>query len=762
MGICAELGERLIERGYGALPIMPGTKRPGFLFAGCWVGLANWQRRFNNGAPSSMERTRWAAGDSGLCVVGGHNGLVAIDTDTDDAIIVAALRKVLPPSPVRKCGQKGETAFYYGPKVKESKSWDIDGKRVVDLIGPGRQTVLPPTIHPETKQPYRWLTSETLEDVAPEDLPILPADIAERITAILAPLGYRPEPSFDERSGPHGDGDSPYRQLNERALGNLAAWVPELGLYRCRPARGGYEAVPIWRPSTTNRPTEKRHLNLKIVPAGIRDFGADQGYTPVDLVMAACSCDCDTAFRFLSERIGFGVEIDVSGLVPPQEPVKAAASPKPEQAQPDVQPESKDQPKADPEPKPAPVPPCDDLEAFTHPPGLVGDIIDWVTATSRRPNRVLALGAAITVVGTLIGRRVAGPTNSATHLYVVSIARSGAGKQHVLDAAMRLMRGAKADAHIGPSRFHSGSAVFQRLTDQPVMLCIQDEVGAVLRAATSRKAGTHERQVGELLRSLWGLSFTTLSAPAWATIDTIKLVQCPAMSILGLSTPDEFTAALQGESVDNGLLNRFLALPSTIRIGETDPQLDPFVVPQHLADALHRLYLWSGPESLLHIGNPQMAYAPDVLPWASNRARDCYADFGRVVEGHIDEHPDSAPYLARCVETGIRLATIRAAGRWGRGATVDLDDMEWGISIAWKATQGLAEAAQDHLPENERSEMTAKLLGLIRRRRSMRLRDIQQWLRCRLKSGEIRDILAQLVEAGEIEKIDHEYRSAGR
>jgi hypothetical protein len=53
----------------------------------------------------------------------------------------------------------------------------------------------------------------------------------------------------------------------------------------------------------------------------------------------------------------------------------------------------------------------------------------------------------------------------------------------------------------------------------------------------------------------------------------------PAMSILGLSTPDEFTAALQGESIDNGLLNRFLALPSTVRIEETDPPLDTFVVP---------------------------------------------------------------------------------------------------------------------------------------------------------------------------------------
>jgi hypothetical protein len=70
--------------------------------------------------------------------------------------------------------------------------------------------------------------------------------------------------------------------------------------------------------------------------------------------------------------------------------------------------------------------------------------------------------------------------------------------------------------------------------------------------------------------------------------------------------------------------------------------------------------------------------------------------------------------------------------------------------------------AQDHLPENERSEMTAKLLGLIRRRRSMRLRDIQQWMRCRWKSQDLKDVLGQLVEAGEIEKTDQGYRPAGQ
>ena len=109
----------------------------------------------------------------------------------------------------------------------------------------------------------------------------------------------------------------------------------------------------------------------------------------------------------------------------------------------------------------------------------------------------------------------------------------------------------------------------------------------------------------------------------------------------------------------------------------------------------------------------------------------------------------------------MRLATIRAAGRWGRGASIDLSDIEWGVGVAWTAGRALAAAAQDFLPQNERSEMTDKILSYIRRRHtSVKPRDIQQFIRGRLRSREIKDILAQLVEAGEVEWSDDGYRSA--
>ena len=185
-------------------------------------------------------------------------------------------------------------------------------------------------------------------------------------------------------------------------------------------------------------------------------------------------------------------------------------------------------------------------------------------------------------------------------------------------------------------------------------------------------------------------------------------------------------------------------------------------MPITLSKALQALYLWSGPESLIQIGNPSAKIQPDILPWASQEANDCYTEFTRVVEDHVDEHQGSGAYLARCAETAVRLATIRAAGRWGRGARVDLSDIEWGVGVAWTAGQALAEAAQDFLPQNERGEMTEKILAYVRRKHPVKPRDIQQFLKGRLRSKDIKDILSQLVEAGEVEWQGDEYQPTAK
>src|SRR5262249_37039412 len=208
--------------------------------------------------------------------------------------------------------------------------------------------------------------------------------------------------------------------------------------------------------------------------------------------------------------------------------------------------------------------------------------------------------------------------------------------------------------------------------------------------------------------------FASMPTPAWAQRE-MQLISCPALSIFGVSTPEEFHAALQGESAVNGFLNRFLALGSNLRVMDRDPESHPSRVPSTLSNALQALYLWSGPESLIQIGNPKAKLQPEILPWASEEAGNCYAEFTRLVEAHVDEHLGSGAYLARCAETAVRLATIRAAGRWGRGARVDLSDIEWGVGVAWPAGQAPAAARQDFLPHAERGGGAEKVPGDARR-----------------------------------------------
>lgn len=314
----AQVGAKLVERGYAAIPIMPGTKRPGHIIAGTWVGMNDWRGAYARRLPTETEVEGWGGmAGAGVCVVAGpaSNDTIGVDIDVEDGPIVAAIMSVLPHSPVRKAGQKGFTPLFRGAGVVSRSFNEVladgtKGRRLCDIIGPGRQMVLPPSVHPETRQPYRWIGEVALEMIDPADLPEVPPDLADRIGAALAPFGYRPDPPPARESV---DGDNPFRTVNDAAMANLGSWVPRLGLHGLRPARGGYEAVATWRGSSSGQPLERRKRNLKIHPSGIRDMGADLGFTALDLVMTACGCDLDTAFGQLSGWLGRsgGIEIDL-------------------------------------------------------------------------------------------------------------------------------------------------------------------------------------------------------------------------------------------------------------------------------------------------------------------------------------------------------------------------------------------------------------------------------------------------------------------
>lgn len=88
----------------------------------------------------------------------GFNGLVAIDIDTDDLTLIRSIIAVLPPIRAAKRGRRGFTAFFRDP------TGNIETARLslVEILARGTQTVLPPSIHPDTGKPFIWLDTGEL------------------------------------------------------------------------------------------------------------------------------------------------------------------------------------------------------------------------------------------------------------------------------------------------------------------------------------------------------------------------------------------------------------------------------------------------------------------------------------------------------------------------------------------------------------------------------------------------------------------------
>jgi hypothetical protein len=393
----------------------------------------------------------------------------------------------------------------------------------------------------------------------------------------------------------------------------------------------------------------------------------------------------------------------------------------------------------------------DALEALaSEQPGLLGEIINWIVATARYPNPILAIGAAVTVIGTLIGRRMRGPTKSGTHLYCIGLAPTGAGKQHVLDCARLLMKEARGGHLLGPSEFTSMSAVLHFLVRQPLSLCLQDEFGAFLKRINHSKATGWEVGVTKTFRSIWGTSFKPMETPEWANLE-FKTIESPALSLLGMSVPEEFYQSLSNKDIVNGLLNRFLILANSLEVEEREPESDADVVPEPVIEKLRELYGWH--RQLTAPGTFAGKPTPEDLQWADDDAKECYRQFGERVKdlGRKYSALGLGELFTRCAELAVRLAAIRAVGCRGRATTIELSDIYWGKKVAQASAMLMVAGAERHMAENKHVADRKRILDLFRKQPVMTRTTLIRkayWLRAR----DLDEHMKSLVEGGVVDE----------
>jgi hypothetical protein len=808
----AQVGPALLSLGYSPIPIMPNDKKPGYMNGeGEWRLLSGWNQ-YCTERPKAFQVNLWTKWPNAGVGVACGNGLICIDIDREE--IVAPLTAILSPSLVQKKGRKGISLFYRGnTDVIRSKNYRTpDRVGLVDLLAEGKQTVLPPSIHPDTGEPYYWWSDFTLEDTPLNQLTELPEDIAAKIAVVLKDFGYDPDheryqppqETVGETSAIHTQDF--FRQLNEDALANIGAWAPKLALPKGRMMGRVYRAVAPWRSSGSGRPVNKRSPNLSISPGGIEDFGTGETFTALNVVMKALGIpesNLDTAVQWLGDNLGYGFGVIEVDLVTSWEAKKLAEASKPKAAPVAVvkqdiatdrielpvewPPKSRNNlagilaeaPAAnvvaaaptepagasDDEASPDEVeeetaPSMADFAALCHPPGLVGRIMDWIEASSTSPSRPLALGPALTFVGTMAARHQAGPTDLRTNLYVVALAPSGYGKDYARKAISRLAGACGLDRMLGPENFLSDSAMRKTIEHSPALLSLIDEFGGFIGKIMDRRAGSHQSNMRQMLMMLFTSSNDAYRGSA-AAQEAATPIFNPCFSIYGTTTPHDFWSSMSGKGIADGFLPRWLVL--TID-GRPARDVEPTALsrpPVHLVEECHRVY--EGSRS----GNfPDMAgnrVKPKVAPFADG-GKEAYRRWRDIFEARsLKTTPELAVLWTRSMEIALRLAHIVAIGVDPVNPVVTGDLVDWAAQLTELSTRSCIVEVRDRLASTEKQAEYLKVRRLIRETANAGITNkaLRRAVNGEFDGRRIDDILKQLQDAGAIELRQHKSPKGG-
>lgn len=743
----ARIAANLRENGYHAMPVMPGSKVPGEIFQGQWRGMSGWAK-FCDTMPADFIHDQWEKlPDAGVCVA--HGKIVGLDLDTDRADVAEAIRGAIEIPNVRRKGQKGWMAYYRpGDGLSDLPArvrW-YDGDTVcVEILLHGTQSVLPPTIHPDTNKPYTWLMGETLENTDISELPVLSGVELAKIGKALEKIGL-------SRKAPRRVGGNviPFsvasdhdlekpmgRSLNDRAMepGAIDQWWPALGMPKSsQRGPGAWVAVPFWRMSGSGRSVQDRNPNLKIVPTGIVDFGADRSYTPIDVVMAARDCSFGAAAEWLEQYIRAEVAPDTSGLLsapmPPRQttPGARAATAPMVRDDPDEDEDREDsdhgqsfdptrwaatpafagarsfsgiRPVALPsdaeweamvpkEVPPFPLPSYDVCE------GLLGDVAQHIDRASATATEAGALAVALPLLGAAMGRAYATPTDLRTNIYAVALGGSGTGKTSLVTPAKELMILGGIDDAIGQDRIASGSGLLQMLASGQRRICFLDEFGHMLQQIGSPGSGAHAKQIITEFTALYSAANTRFMGTAYATRETAE-IDCPNLCLFGMATPEQFWRAFGSSSLEDGSIARYLVFP----LGQTAPKDIDKSAAQDVADAIKGLQAAIHGRVTGNMGNARVCVAPmnEVAQKAAQALKQKETAFAEYAE--VNAIRGGPAILRRVTENALKIALISAVGRNVDRPEIDGRDMDIGHALAWWSANVMISNIASYIADNQ-------------------------------------------------------------
>jgi Primase C terminal 2 (PriCT-2)/Bifunctional DNA primase/polymerase, N-terminal/Protein of unknown function (DUF3987) len=457
-------------------------------------------------------------------------------------------------------GSGGESRHFYllsEKPYRSKKLWHSDEKiegadgklhwcAEIELFGTGKQVALPPSIHPDTGKEYRW---ESPFDPEQTLIPTIEPDLLDELTG--EDDEYDVELDADPLGISYAEAEDYLKHLDlPDWCDDRAGWV-KVGMALHHEFGGAVEAMHVWADFSK----QSRKYQARVLKDQWRSFkfSKERPVTFASIVQASNDCRWQAEYDAIADEFD-----DIEDEEPETEPEIDIAD-EFDDLPPREGREKSDQPKVKGVPR-----------RLLTIPGKLGLAVDHYNATSTQTQPQFAVQAALALGSVVVARNWSTTLDNLASMYLVNLGATGSGKEFGRKFLSRALTEAGVAHLMGPNKYASEAGIMGELAWKPRHVTVYDEFGKLL-ASTGKSSNTNLRDAQTMLISLFGMLDGVALPTSYSTngkskeqIEAMRsmVVKRPAVTMLGLSTPETFFDALSQDDVANGFLNRLLVVNS--------------------------------------------------------------------------------------------------------------------------------------------------------------------------------------------------------
>ncbi|AZF90105.1 replicative primase/helicase [Pseudomonas phage vB_PaeS_SCUT-S4] len=372
---------------------------------------------------------------------------------------------------------------------------------------------------------------------------------------------------------------------------------------------------------------------------------------------------------------------------------------------------------ATPHPK-APAPNLSEVsKVYSVPPGLVGEIAQYIYAQAPRPVPEIALAGALGLVAGIVGRAY-NISGTGLNQYVLLLAPTGTGKEAIASGIDKLMAQVirtvpAASDFIGPGEIASAQAIIKYMSRGPTsFVSLVGEFGIYLQQMASVNAPPHLTGLRRFLLDAYNKSGEgkVLRPSIYSDKDkNTTAVLSPSFTLLGESTPEKFYEGLHEGLISEGLLPRF----TMIEYHGERPALNPgHLSAQPSFELIDRLSTLCAHALMLNSQHKAIHVQTDAT------ARELFQQFDAHCDANINtsDREVRRHLWNRAHVKALKLAGIIAVGCNPYDPTITADVASWAINLVVADVRNLLarfDAGEIGI-DNDETKQLAKVIATVK------------------------------------------------